>query len=398
MAMATLLVSGPYTILTNDPTGFSALIAAVYLILVTSFLSRLPEGSGGEAPPTPAVTLPGRARWRENVRSSFWWALGICILGAAYAYLTQDYIPLSLTVGAVLWAALFLLSIHTVFDALELLRSRKLARIIGGSPKRRSRLRRIGVTMGAMCDLVLLVQYLSAESEYPPGPGFFLALIFIIFSPFLVIYGVHRLFQFIQSRRVPPLSWPQRKRSRWHKAALWFPTLIAVLVVLFLPQSCGLVGHLRYGAAQTLSHFRIRIPWNWWMWARFSQINGDGSIEVLFGPGIAQVGFRPYLSGRPPLSSVSFSWHEKTAWDRQTDRENAKAPPNREFHIGADRLKCWELPLQDRLHRLANPPLWIVDCAASRVMEGHEFSAGFLGQKGDIPSFYEAVAQITRID
>jgi hypothetical protein len=400
--MATLMVclSPPF----DRADSASALIAlgAIYTIFVLSILSRLPEGLA--KPPYSPVLLPLFRQLSKRTGMRIWilFAIVATTLLAVYAYLLQDLIPTDFF-PAVLFVAVLPLVMHGVLDLDELIFPRKLTPQIETQANKRSLPRRLASPL-----VVIFLYSVLAVSLYSHGIRLnsFLSVIFVLtvltfFLPF-VIYGIHLLFVYIQSRRAPPFMWPPRKRLNGHKVGVWIPSLIATITLLYFPLACAVSVHLCHGPTETLPHYRIRIPWDWWVCDRESYDEEEHTISVLVGKGIAQVGFRPYRTGRWIRSFVTFNNYDQGFTERrlkQKAQEERKDVIPHDLRIGNVPVTCWEYgPPARWWETQEGPSEREVDCSTSQDGNVPYIFASFTGPQEDIPGFYKVVERIERTD
>ena len=172
--------------------------------------------------------------------------------------------------------------------------------------------------------------------------------------------------------------------------------------MLFFPQVCAVVSHLRHGQTVTVSGYRIRVPWDWWVWDQYHDKEGYQSVSILVGKGIAQVGLTPYLAGRFPLSFVSFTNYRVETDELRLKRmaqQDGKDIPSHNLRIRDTQVTSLEYSTQVRWWEVKeNPPQWEVDC--STLLEGHptKLFAFFTGPKDEIPRFYRVVERIEKTD
>ena len=406
VALVIFVVSAQYALVKEDPTAGPISAVALYALLVLSIVSRLAGGSATiPSRPAPVSYRRGPGEW-YRARISFWCALLAASALALCALLMKDLTPVGWAFGFVLGGVLVPLLVYGVFDVVAISHCGRLAPTIGRSPQGHSRPRRWRSPVAAISVLGLLMLYafFAFKSVWAVLGilAMFIALCLLLFA----LYGVHRFFQLVQSRGTSLLSWPPRKRSKWHKIAIWIPSAVALVTLLFEPLTCAVVAHLRHGRTEGLSHYRIRIPWNWWLCGREDEGEGRREFGLLSGRGIAQGGLGLYLIGRPPLSGAVFSNYGYDA--ALEDERQFKQPADegggrisvRQFQVGDALMTCREYLPRDRWWWVVrkNPPLWEVDCLTTRESGAGDLSASFIGQKEDVPSFYRIIDRIEKAD
>jgi hypothetical protein len=170
-------------------------------------------------------------------------------------------------------------------------------------------------------------------------------------------------------------KWEQRAR-KW---SLWSPFAIALLAFLFLPQTCGLVSHILNPRAGELYHYRVRVPLTWITFAdSINKETGFSYVGAWTGKGLAHE-----WRFVPRLSAVGFGTKAfELRHDGAEQPKNVNITSTRTFLVGAVIVTCWEYR-----------PSWLdwgddlgfVSCSSSK----DDLDASFLGQKPDIPNFYE---------
>ena len=210
VAMATAVFLLTYG--AEDPKIFLITVTVIYVILVLSFVSRLPEGTANVTSPLATLPVLRHPGGRFGVRKWLLCTLVTAALLALYAYLLKDLIPVELILS-VLFVALIPLLVYGVFNVVELVKSRKLTRLTAGPTNYRSLLRLLATPLIAMSVLSLLMVCVLMTSDDLKDTAKIIVTFVATFLMILIIYGIHRLFEFIQSRRCPPSLWPPRKRS-----------------------------------------------------------------------------------------------------------------------------------------------------------------------------------------
>jgi hypothetical protein len=178
--------------------------------------------------------------------------------------------------------------------------------------------------------------------------------------------------------------WVRRAR-RW---SLWAPTATVLFILLFLPETCGIVSHLLNHGAGRLYRYTVRIPLAWAVLGH-SINRGAGSSYVVAwaGKGIARE-----WRIEPVLSSVSFGTRGFAL------RQDGAQPPmgatitlTRILPVGSEMVTCWEFPPHHMHSGLwNNGSFGFVSCSSS---EG-DFYASFAGQKTEVPGFYEMLQSV----
>jgi hypothetical protein len=177
---------------------------------------------------------------------------------------------------------------------------------------------------------------------------------------------------------------------------------MAFATLLFFPQVCAVSGHLWHGTTETLPHYRVHIPWSWWVNHRSSDFGDNQYIGVLTGKNIVQAGIKPYLSGQIIRSSVTFSIFNDGPDERrlkQKAQQDGKDVASHDFEVGKLHLTCWEYVPESRWWEdWETRSRWEVDCSTMPTGGATDLFVSFKGPKEDIPAFYKALVRIERTD
>jgi hypothetical protein len=167
------------------------------------------------------------------------------------------------------------------------------------------------------------------------------------------------------------------QRSRRIRRLFWIPSALALGVLLFFPETMGIVSHLRRGRSFTLNGHTLRTPVTSLIWGREKVF-----LSILVGRGIARAGLKPYLRGDPPLSSLYFY-----AADPDTRRldelylARAEVSVDRTLNFDGEILTCLRVTPKGRP---VDPDLLHILCHSSR----NDLKAEFYGLPMDASVFY----------
>jgi len=252
---------------------------------------------------------------------------------------------------------------------------------------------------GLISSLGLLALLANLVEPYWPGSGnvaFLLGLVsfvamFIFFRVKMRQRRVHaEAAKWLANRSKPgdPSygEWVRRAR-RW---SLWAPSGTALLIVLFVPETCGIVSHLLNPGAGRLYQRRVRIPLAWAIFRdSTNKETGSSHVTAWAGKGMARE-----WRMEPVLSSMSFGTRGfASRQDGAQQPKHAKITSTRILPVGGEMVTCWEF-LPDGVHwRVWNDESFgLVSCSSS---DG-SFYASFGGQKGEIPGFYKILQSATQ--
>jgi hypothetical protein len=178
----------------------------------------------------------------------------------------------------------------------------------------------------------------------------------------------------------PARGWSLKARCR----LLWIPSVLALLVFLFLPETMGIVSHLFSGRTFKLNTHRLRPPLT-----SFISSRQDLYLSALIGRGIARVGPQPYWRKEPPFSSLFFyAIHDQLRYDQFLTHD--KVSLERTLPFGDEMLTCWHV-----FPRAGHMESRFVDirCLASQ----NDITASFYGLDEDKAMFYEVLKNATEI-
>lgn len=131
----------------------------------------------------------------------------------------------------------------------------------------------------------------------------------------------------------PARGWSRKARCR----LLWIPSVLALLVFLFLPETMSIISHLFSGQTFKLNTHRLRPPL-----ISFISSRQNLYLSVLMGRGIARVGPLPYWRHEPPFSSLFFyANHDRLKYDQFLTRD--KVLLERTLPFGDEMLTCWRV-------------------------------------------------------
>jgi hypothetical protein len=219
----------------------------------------------------------------------------------------------------------------------------------------------------------------------------FLASNFVVIPFFLISWRHRRRDRWIEqeaerwlTRRRHHSTSVMRRRDRLVRKALWIPTLLALAVFLFLPETFGMGLRLIYRGTANLNGHHIEVPITWWAFVGPYR-RGDLYLSARVGKGIGRVGFLPYWHREPPLSSMLFY----AVPDPANDRSHGKPPAEewviskRVLSFGKDALNCSELAR------------FTTQVTINCVSSSNDFTASFGGERADVSAFYKVLERAT---
>jgi hypothetical protein len=244
-----------------------------------------------------------------------------------------------------------------------------------------------------------LIFILALVSDYFEGSEDLLTIIFFgtnLLIPALLIFYPHRwrdqwieeeaenwLVQRSAQAIAPSKRWVRTLR----RGMLWAPSLIALSVLLFLPEAMGIVSHVFDRQSHDLNDHRLHLPLT-----SFARNYGNLYMNALIGRGIGRVGPLPYLHKKPPMSSLFFWAVQNPRLDRYRDwfLTSDNVHSRRTLSFGSEMMTCADVT--------AN-----VDASKSdlvRIMclsSNNDVRADFYGLRTDVHIFYEVVETSTEL-
>lgn len=179
------------------------------------------------------------------------------------------------------------------------------------------------------------------------------------------------------------LKW-ERRAERW---SMWGPFALTLLILLFLPETSGVVSHVLDSGAGTLGRYQIRIPMTGVIVAHwFSKEEGFSYVEVWAMKGLARDWHLV-----PRMSVMSFRTQD-AAMSRRGDPKPipVKTASTRTFSAGLSTITCWE--------EVADPR-WGHDIGFVRCSSfSRDFEASFAGQVADTSGFYGILQSLTQTE
>ncbi len=218
---------------------------------------------------------------------------------------------------------------------------------------------------------------------------FFLAIIILI--PIVLIYiRPKRRAKWIEEgaeewlaiRLATPIprtnAWPRQVRRN----VLWIPSLIALAIFLFEPETAGIVSHLFYGRSVTLDHHRFQLPLTTWI----TYSGGNGVVAILVS-GIARVGPISYWQKGPPISLFDIYLINDPIDDNSRGHSDSeKIVSHRTMPFGKETLTCRDIvPSRYLRSSLPNVDIADISCLAST----NDFVMYFGARRVDASKFYE---------
>jgi hypothetical protein len=188
-----------------------------------------------------------------------------------------------------------------------------------------------------------------------------------------------------------------RWRNRGIRWSSCVPSVMVLLLFLFLPEVWGILSHFSQPQSDHLSGYRVPIPATWIVLYHTDQpANGESRVSGLVGRGIG-MGVTPYLHSGLLLSA----WEIKIEQQSQSD-ESAPGPwaprddeaiDRHAFTIGDVSVTCYDywpsyMGRPKRVDALSNA---YVQCSGES-----RFYASLVGNRNDVPGFYRMLDGITQ--
>ena len=182
-------------------------------------------------------------------------------------------------------------------------------------------------------------------------------------------------------------------RNRGIRIAVCIPTLIALAVFLFLPETWGLATHLRWRQCGQLMGYRAPLPKSWvifYCWG--ASDTGKSYVTGFIERGMAR--------GGSPLREGAVSWWtvdtKSLTRDEMTDYDRWPPKPEgildrRAIKIGSENLECIDyLPSYPPDYLIRSKAIAHVDCSGMGRLH-----ANFNGSRRDLDAFYRVLRGIT---
>jgi hypothetical protein len=203
--------------------------------------------------------------------------------------------------------------------------------------------------------------------------------------PIFLIYYRHRrrdlwikeeAGRWLAQRSAPGAERARLRRRRLRHVVLWIPSVLALLVLLFLPESIGITSHLFYGYSFALARHKITLPLTAYVATYRNQY-----VTAFIGHGIGRAGLVPHL-----YSSLFFyaEPNPSNGW-RKRDLARGNIVVAREPSFGSETLTCYFVSKTTE-----SDPIKI-ECLASQ----NDLYGEFYGLRMDLPMFYKVLEDAT---
>jgi hypothetical protein len=190
------------------------------------------------------------------------------------------------------------------------------------------------------------------------------------------------------------------------RALLWVPSLLAAVVLFFLPVAT----HVVHPCSHYLRHYRVPIPWNFAVFSSpgppaaysyvlaFASSSGKGRFGMTRSWDSEQVP-SVMLFGSIQPDADTFEFNHRSTMSR---RAGAAQELQRGFRLGNIAFTCWQYVHHDRYGVRSGPsgakPLWWnIDCETPVDVRQHNLYAWFEGREEDIPAFYKIIEGVRLI-
>jgi hypothetical protein len=195
----------------------------------------------------------------------------------------------------------------------------------------------------------------------------------------------------LAERRSGSHSAEPRRRQRGLRVAVWIPSLTVLSVLLFLPETWGLVSHIIEPGRTKLAGYSFSVPSTWITLARVDRpVEGWQMVSGMAGRGLG-FGVGPYLHGPLPWSS----WYIRKAAKEDTRiqsyrHEHFPEVSRRHVVVGQENLECVEyhIPVHFGLGSSPETPTSI-DCTSEKLY------ADFFGNPLHVEHFYRMLEGMT---
>ena len=181
---------------------------------------------------------------------------------------------------------------------------------------------------------------------------------------------------------------------------LWFPSICSALVLFFLP----VASHILYSGTGLVPHYRCSTSLNWLI----IKSHGDVAVWTFFSnQGAARYGFTPIWFNHSMPSSAIFFTSDPASSDgwRRPESELAAGHTThlavRPFQLGMITATCCEY--RNTYNNaggpspgiLSPPVLWGSLCSTKLNGVAYNLRTSFLGQREDLPAFYDLLNSAT---
>ncbi len=182
---------------------------------------------------------------------------------------------------------------------------------------------------------------------------------------------------------------------RWSS---WVPSLMVLLVFLFLPEIWGILSHVNQPPGGKLHGYRVHIPVTW-----IILDSGDNPVDDvswvggLAGQGMGR-GVTSYLHAEFPLSSWNIETEPYDPSNEPTMRHRLPKAEEvigqRVFRIGNESVTCLEYwpSYLIRPKHVEDSSLAFVECSSTGRLY-----ASILGRRSDLPAFYKMLDGVAQI-
>jgi hypothetical protein len=170
----------------------------------------------------------------------------------------------------------------------------------------------------------------------------------------------------------------RRALKRW---ALWIPTVIVVVVCVFLDETWPFASHLLHPYSGRLGEYRVSIPLTWAIvFAYGNEDDGNSVLVTQRYRGLLRAGSGLYAGRRLPFPISTMGFRSTRAGDPIASKTNT--PISTALPFGNRVITCWEEP----------PPEWMIvkRYIACATPEG-DFSSWFGGSEDDTSDFYRTL-------
>lgn len=190
----------------------------------------------------------------------------------------------------------------------------------------------------------------------------------------------------LRQKAMPTAPW----RRIFQRGLLWVPSVLVLVLFLFLPETAGIAAHLLRSRVVTLGNYRIRTPLTY-----ISGTDQSTHLWMLAAPGIGRIGIQPYYRNRVPVTEMVFLriQHPEQQLDRNVPLESATVLAKKSFPLGKQTLTCWDLIHKNKFVVSSPTDRSVADIGCST--ESDDFYAHFFGWRHDSATFYKTLQQIT---
>ena len=184
----------------------------------------------------------------------------------------------------------------------------------------------------------------------------------------------------------PPHLKRRKTRKKW---ALWIPTVIVVLICVFIDQTLPFASHMLHPRSGRLAGYQVSIPLTWTVTYSTYRHQGDERSTLVAERyrGLLPAASDLYVGRRPSFSISTMNFGSTPAGDPFASKPYASIISARTAPFGEHSITCWE----------ESPAAWMIaeryiQCSTSTG----DFAGTFSGNNQDVSEFYRILESTKR--